>query len=868
MKHDEASQKRYSGPTLAAVLALLTSVVGIQLTTETRAAAASADPRVDKMMVVDCLLPGQLRKLGGNATYMTPRRPVKTTAAECEIRGGEYVAFDRADYGTSLKIWLPKAKEGDPEAQTYVGEIFEKGLGTASDYQAAATWYKKAAEQGYSRAQINLGQLYEQGLGVPQDMRQALNWYRRASGLEDDDLQFASSVRVTMQQKEQKIQQLQEKSQRSEEEAAQLRKQLQEARTELERRQQDLDNTRNKLDEIRKQLKEQDDALKSNSEAGLKKREQALDEREADLKAKRDQLEKLESELASKRDSLSEKQRKAAEENNSLQSQLVQQNAETQRLQDRLEQVNQELADSRDKLDQSDTKDAALVARLQAAQSERESLEQQLGERKDQTEQLRNELQAVKKNLDQSAAEYAKAVKDLQERKALQEVELQQVKAERDQLASKSKKDTERIKALRAKLEQQEKQYEDQLETLKQEYAQSREDLKAAENEVAADSGGSGDSSTTVASAPSPSIELIEPPVTLTRSGEYTATIGRHIDTREVMGKVKAPAGVKLFQVNEQPATVDDNGLFNVQVPIREERTPVSMVVVDKAGQRVSLDIELFQHEGSGETIADEESQDEGKGFPRVKGLGKYHALVIGNSNYQYFPDLRTPGNDAKDVAEILKKKYGYETRLLLDANRYEIISALNDYRANLNREDNLLIYYAGHGEIDKVNDNGYWMPVDAEKNNTANWISTRSISEILNVMAAKHVLIVADSCYSGALTRSALARLQTGKTVDEWVEWFKKVSQMRTRMVMSSGGEEPVNDGGGGDHSLFAKAFIDALQNTKHAMDGYRLFLEVSNEVEANIKSQKLGVEQTPEYAPIKYAGHEAGEYIFQPES
>jgi hypothetical protein len=88
-------------------------------------------PQADanKLLVVDCLLPGQIRKLGQAMTYLSARRPIKTTAGDCEIRGGEYVAYDRANYATALKVWLPPAQEGDPAAQTYVGEIYEKGLG-------------------------------------------------------------------------------------------------------------------------------------------------------------------------------------------------------------------------------------------------------------------------------------------------------------------------------------------------------------------------------------------------------------------------------------------------------------------------------------------------------------------------------------------------------------------------------------------------------------------------------------------------------------------------------------------------------------------------------------------------------------------
>ena len=76
---------------------------------------------------------------------------------DCRIRGGEYTEPDQANYATSLKVWLPRAKDGDAEAQYYVGQIFEKGLGTTPDYESAAEWYGKAAEQEFSAAQISLG---------------------------------------------------------------------------------------------------------------------------------------------------------------------------------------------------------------------------------------------------------------------------------------------------------------------------------------------------------------------------------------------------------------------------------------------------------------------------------------------------------------------------------------------------------------------------------------------------------------------------------------------------------------------------------------------------------------------------------------
>ena len=88
--------------------------------------AAQDGPSVrnaEDLLVVDCLLPGQIRQLGRQASFMSARRPIRTTQADCEIRGGEYVAYDRANYQTALKVWLDAAMGGSAEAQNAVGEI-------------------------------------------------------------------------------------------------------------------------------------------------------------------------------------------------------------------------------------------------------------------------------------------------------------------------------------------------------------------------------------------------------------------------------------------------------------------------------------------------------------------------------------------------------------------------------------------------------------------------------------------------------------------------------------------------------------------------------------------------------------------------
>ena len=110
--------------------------------------AVSDAMAVDRGMIVDCLLPGAVRKLGASVTYLTPRKVERLAVQECEVRGGEYVLFDRADPQMALKIWQPSAAQGDAVAQFRLGQIYEMGVGEAANYQAAAEWYRKAADQG------------------------------------------------------------------------------------------------------------------------------------------------------------------------------------------------------------------------------------------------------------------------------------------------------------------------------------------------------------------------------------------------------------------------------------------------------------------------------------------------------------------------------------------------------------------------------------------------------------------------------------------------------------------------------------------------------------------------------------------------
>ena len=230
--------------------------------------------------------------------------------------------------------------------------------------------------------------------------------------------------------------------------------------------------------------------------------------------------------------------------------------------------------------------------------------------------------------------------------------------------------------------------------------------------------------------------------------------------------------------------------------------------------------------------------------------FGTYHALVIGNDDYKHLPDLQTAVNDARAVAKVLAFEYGFKVSTLINATRADIVEALDGYRESMTENDNLLIYYAGHGWLDKDVNRGYWLPVDARRNRRTNWVSNATISDTLTAVLSKHVMVVADSCYSGTLARGAGVKLRSG-------DYWRRMARKRTRVALTSGGLEPVVDKGGGGHSPFAGAFIKSLKGNTGVIDGTQLFGEMRRRVMVN-------ADQTPEYSDVRNTGHDGGDFLF----
>jgi uncharacterized repeat protein (TIGR01451 family) len=238
--------------------------------------------------------------------------------------------------------------------------------------------------------------------------------------------------------------------------------------------------------------------------------------------------------------------------------------------------------------------------------------------------------------------------------------------------------------------------------------------------------------------------------------------------------------------------------------------------------------------------------------------VGEYYALVIGIDQYSgEWPQLRNAVNDAKSVASTLSSKYEFQYMKTLydkDATRDNILKEFEWLMQNVKPNDNVFIYYSGHGEYLENMDKGFWVPYDASSKAISKYISNEDIRSFLSGINSKHTLLVTDACFSGDIFR--------GKTMtipyENSTKYYQKVYSLPSRKALTSGGVEPVMDKGKEGHSVFAFYFLQALaKNSEKYLDAGQVFESLKIPVVNNSY-------QTPAYSPIKNAGDEGGQFIF----
>ena len=228
----------------------------------------------------------------------------------------------------------------------------------------------------------------------------------------------------------------------------------------------------------------------------------------------------------------------------------------------------------------------------------------------------------------------------------------------------------------------------------------------------------------------------------------------------------------------------------------------------------------------------------------------KYYALIIAVEEYDDpdINDLDQPLADATRFTTLLNNEYTFEREditFLRNPTKADIIGTLHQMRNVITKEDNLLIYYAGHGLWDEEMTTGYWLPKDATRSNPVNWLPNTDLTNYLNVLKSKHTLLIADACFSGGIfvSRAAFNNVMS----------VEKLYKLTSRKAMTSGTLNEVPD-----KSVFIEYLLKRLEsNRKKYLPSEQLYSSMKEAVMNNSPN-------IPRYGTIQNVGDEGGDFIF----
>lgn len=301
--------------------------------------------------------------------------------------------------------------------------------------------------------------------------------------------------------------------------------------------------------------------------------------------------------------------------------------------------------------------------------------------------------------------------------------------------------------------------------------------------------------------------------------------------------RVNTDKSISKVLANEKEMTALGNQIYSLELKLNEGYNDFEVKALTNEGKAIVKYVSIENILGDN-TLA-----------PLSKG--KSYALIITVNHYldPAIVGLDNPENDGKSLANTLQSLYTFEkenTYFLKDPTREDIITKFDQLVKELDKEDNLLIFYAGHGYFDKNTNIGYWLPADAKKSNTANWLSNSTIKDFISAIPSKHTLLIADACFSGGI-------FKTRKAFSDNIASVDKLYELPSRKAMTSGALTEVPD-----KSVFIQYLVKRLnENDKKYISSEELFSSMRSAVLNNSSN-------VPQYGEIQGSGDEGGDFIF----
>jgi hypothetical protein len=336
-----------------------------------------------------------------------------------------------------------------------------------------------------------------------------------------------------------------------------------------------------------------------------------------------------------------------------------------------------------------------------------------------------------------------------------------------------------------------------------------------------------------------PEIELTEPTQLTIRSPEEViqrTSITTFNSSISVKGIARDSSGVALVIVNgaEVALTLTSEGTaFWHQVLLPLGTNELEIRAIDKFGNENKVILDIIRQE--------------------IIVKGTYYALIIAVENYldRSISELEYPIRDAEELVNVLTTSYTFDEKnvvLLKDADTRSIFKAFEGLRNRVSEDDNLLVFYAGHGYWDEELRQGYWLPTNAAADVRSEWLSNSTIRDFIRGIRAKHTLLISDACFSGGIFRSRRVLSMTDAVIE-------KIYEMPSRRALTSGALKDVPD-----RSVFVEYLIKRLkENEEKYLYTEKLYVSMKDAVINNSPNN-----QTPLYGVINESGDEGGDFIF----
>ncbi len=327
----------------------------------------------------------------------------------------------------------------------------------------------------------------------------------------------------------------------------------------------------------------------------------------------------------------------------------------------------------------------------------------------------------------------------------------------------------------------------------------------------------------------------------LKRGFKYTVKT----DTMLFEGVITDESDIILCLLNGNKITLSDKGQFSETILLNKGDNLITFRIVDEFAN-IAEESFLVSLERAVNPLG--YNEENGKNIK-----GRYYALIIGNSDYsdQDITNLdNRPIDDAEALKDVLINQYTFESEnvtFLKNATRRDIMMAFDNLRKIIGEEDNLLIFYAGHGYYENENDMGYWLPIDSEKDFTANWIYNDVIVGMIKRIKTKHTLLISDACFSGSIFSSR--EINTRDMEQSYANMYK----LNSRHAITSGTLKTVPN-----KSVFFEYLLKTLKsNTQKYTSSQEIFSKFSI---------KIGnkTENVPQWGDIPNTGDEGGDFIF----